>query len=147
MGLKLIRVWKNRPPLLAMSLLDDINERYSVTRHWQFMMTSSNGNIFHVTGLLCGEFTGPRWIPRTKASVAELWCFLWSASGLVNNREAGDLRRYHIHYDVNLMFPQRFALSWHNCMCIAHYEISFSVSSLGLLSPNVIVKYISSCIA
>ena len=28
---------------------------------------------------LCGEFTGPRWIPHTKASAAELWCFLWSA--------------------------------------------------------------------
>ena len=24
------------------------------------MMTSSNGNIFRVTGHLCGEFTGPR---------------------------------------------------------------------------------------
>ena len=44
------------------------------------MMTSSNGNIFRVTGHLCGEFTGPRWIPRTRASDAELWCFLWSAS-------------------------------------------------------------------
>ena len=44
------------------------------------MMTSSNGNIFRVTGHLCGEFTGPRWIPREKASGAELWCFLWSAS-------------------------------------------------------------------
>ena len=30
-------------------------------------MTSSNGNIFRVTDLLCGEFTGHRWIPRTKA--------------------------------------------------------------------------------
>ena len=38
------------------------------------MMTSSNGNIFRVTGHLCG------WIPREKASGAELWCFLWSAS-------------------------------------------------------------------
>ena len=28
-----------------------------------FMMTSSNGNIFSVTGHLCGD----RWIPRTKA--------------------------------------------------------------------------------
>ena len=36
--------------------------------------------IFRVTGHLCGEFTGPRWIPRTKASDAELWYFLWSAS-------------------------------------------------------------------
>ena len=39
------------------------------------MMTSSNGNIFRDTGHLCGEFTGRRWIPRTKASDAELWCF------------------------------------------------------------------------
>ena len=39
------------------------------------MMTSSNGNIFRVTGHLRGEFTGPRWIPRKKASDAELWCF------------------------------------------------------------------------
>ena len=44
------------------------------------MMTSSNGNIFRVTGNLCGEFTGPRWISRIKASDAELWCFPWSAS-------------------------------------------------------------------
>ena len=44
------------------------------------MMTSSNGNIFRVTGHLCGEFTGPRCIPCTKASDSELWCFLWSAS-------------------------------------------------------------------
>ena len=41
---------------------------------FQYMMTSSNGNIFRVTGHLCGKFTGPRWISRTKASDAELWC-------------------------------------------------------------------------
>ena len=33
-----------------------------------------------VTGPLCGEFTGHRGIPLTKANDAELWCFLWSAS-------------------------------------------------------------------
>ena len=37
------------------------------------MMTSPNGNIFRVTGHLCGEFTGLRWIPRTKTSDAELF--------------------------------------------------------------------------
>ena len=42
------------------------------------MMTSSNGNIFCVTGHLCGVFTGHRWIPRTKATDGELWCFLRS---------------------------------------------------------------------
>ena len=45
----------------------------------QHMMTSANGKIFRVTGLLCGVFIGHRWIPRTKASDAEQWCFLWSA--------------------------------------------------------------------
>ena len=29
------------------------------------IMTSSNGNIFRVTGHLCWKFTGQRWIPRT----------------------------------------------------------------------------------
>ena len=32
-----------------------------------YMMTSSNENVFRVTGHLCREFTGPRWNPRTKA--------------------------------------------------------------------------------
>ena len=47
----------------------------------RYMMTSSNGSIFRITGHLCGEFTGPQWIPHTKASDAELWCLLWSAPG------------------------------------------------------------------
>ena len=71
-----------------------------------YMMTSPNWNIFCVTGHLCGEFTGHRWIPRTKASDAELWCFLWSVpwiNSCVNNRKAGDLRRQHAHYDVIVM--------------------------------------------
>ena len=50
-----------------------------ILRMMCFMMTSSNGNIFRVTGPLCGEFTGSRWIPHTKASDAGLWCLLWSA--------------------------------------------------------------------
>ena len=73
------------------------------------MMTSSNGNIFRVTGPLCGEFTGHRWIPLTKASDVELWCFLWSGpwiNGWVNNPEAGDLRRHRAHYDVIVMIHQ-----------------------------------------
>ena len=40
-----------------------------------FIMTSSNGNIFRVTGHLGGESTGHRWIPRTKTSDAELLMF------------------------------------------------------------------------
>ena len=54
------------------------------------IMTSSNGNIFRVTDPLCGEFTGDRWIPCTKASDAQLWRFLSWAT----NRDAGDLTRH-----------------------------------------------------
>ena len=38
----------------------------------QHMMTSSNGNIFRVTGQFCGEFPGQGWIP-TQRPVA--WSF------------------------------------------------------------------------
>ena len=38
----------------------------SIVDNTQHMMTSSNGNIFRVTGPLCGEFTGPRWIPTQR---------------------------------------------------------------------------------
>ena len=41
------------------------------------MMTSWNGDIFRVTGLLWREFTGHRWIPLTKASDVELCCFFF----------------------------------------------------------------------
>ena len=51
----------------------------NIEHHRCDMVTSSNGNLFRVTGHLCGEFTGHRWISRTKASDAEFWFFLWSA--------------------------------------------------------------------
>ena len=71
-----------------------------------FMMTSSNGKILRVAGHLCGEFTGPRWITSAKgqwrgALIFSLIC-VW-INGWVNNREAGDLRRYCAHYDVTVM--------------------------------------------
>ena len=69
------------------------------------MMTSSNGNIFRVTGPLCGEFTGPvnsphkgQWRGALIFSLICVWINSW-----VNNREAGDLRRHRSHYDVNVM--------------------------------------------
>ena len=70
------------------------------------MMTSSNENIFRVTGHLCGEFTSHRWIPRTKASDAGLWCFSMFCAWIndwVNNRDAGDLRRHCAHCDFTVM--------------------------------------------
>ena len=52
-------------------------KKKEASNHIGIMMTSSNGNIFRITGHLCREFTGPRWIPYTKASDAELWFFFF----------------------------------------------------------------------
>ena len=60
-----------------------------------YMMTSSNGNIFRVTGHLCGEFTGPGEFPAQRPVTRSFDVFfdLRPKNGWVNNREAGDLRR------------------------------------------------------
>ena len=49
------------------------------------MMTSSNGNIFRVTGHLCGEFTCHREILRTKASKAR---FILQSPTVADSRAA-----------------------------------------------------------
>ena len=68
-----------------------------------------NGTIFRVTGPLCGEFTGHRWIPRTKSSGEELWCLFICAWTNVD-RESGDLRRHYTHYDVTVMTGSRLII-------------------------------------
>ena len=71
------------------------------------MMASSNGNTSRVTGPLCGEFTGHRWITLIKTSDAELWYFLWFTpwiNGWVTHREAGDLRHHRTLNDVIVMY-------------------------------------------
>ena len=51
---------------------------FFVSSKCDLMMMSSKWNIFHVTVPLWREFTIHQWIPFTKASDAELECFLWS---------------------------------------------------------------------
>ena len=51
------------------------------------MMTSSNGNIFRVTGHLCGEFTGDFDLRLNKQLSKQSWGW----------------RRYRAHYDVTVM--------------------------------------------
>ena len=64
------------------------------------MMTSSKGNIFRVSGPLCGDFTRHRIIPRGALMFTLIctWINAW-----VNNREADDLRRHRPHYNVAVM--------------------------------------------
>ena len=89
-------------------------------------MTSSNGNIFRVTGHLCGEFTGDllahlQWCGALMLSLICVWI-----NGCVNNREAGDLRRYRTHYDVTV-FPNTSTTSLCRRNGIFSWEISLSI--------------------
>ena len=86
---------------ISRSLPDGL--RYGVVRGYH-MMTSSNGNIFRVTGLLWGEFTGHRWIPTTKASNAELWCFF----GVRLNKRLSKQPRHR-------WFETPLCSLWHHC--------------------------------
>ena len=48
-------------------LMDFIHILQTESLHWYYiMMTSSNGNIFRVTGHLCREFTGPGEFPAQR---------------------------------------------------------------------------------
>ena len=78
------------------------------------MMASSNGNIFRVPGPLCGEFPGHWWIPRTKASDANLWCFLSSVPEYKRwSKQSWSWWRHRAHYDVIVMWWWH-ALVWWN---------------------------------
>ena len=124
-------------PILSGWSLNTGFRQWDVSCH---MITLSNGIIFRVTGHLCREFTGPRWIPRTKASDAERWCFLliciW-INGWVNNREAVDLRRNRAHCDVTVvMSPISILQPWpwqhachDRCICFVDSEIRAMISN------------------
>ena len=77
-------------PQGLVSIHDDVIKWKHFPRYWPFVRGIDRS----------------RWIPRTKASDAELWFFFICAriNDWVNNREAGYLRRHRGHYDVNVMF-------------------------------------------
>ena len=60
------------------------------------MMTSSNGNIFRVTGEYPAHID--QWRGALMFSLICAWINAW-----VNNGDAGDLRRHHTHYDITVM--------------------------------------------
>ena len=83
---------------------------YAHRVHWLniIMMTPSNGNIFRVTGHLCGNYRSPvnsphkgQWPVALMFSLICVWI-----NGWVNNHKAGDLRRYVAHYDVTAMMAK-----------------------------------------
>ena len=91
-----------------------------------FMMTSSNGNIFRVTGPLCGEFTGSRWISLTKASDAEFWCFL---SLRLNKHLSKQSRR--------MWFETPLCSLWRHCNYIWSSFICFRNALTAIVFPSL----------
>ena len=67
------------------------------------IMTSSNGNIFHVTCSLCEEATGQS-SHKVEWRGALIFSFIcaWT-NGWANNRDAGDWRRNCVHCDFTVM--------------------------------------------
>ena len=88
--------------------------------HFPYMMTSSNGKIVRFIGHLCREFTGDRWTPSTKASDAELWCFLWSECSYITvfihnsatNYKRNESRTNGTSRNVYSLFLHTFILSY-----------------------------------
>ena len=118
---------------------------YPQNKTWRLtMMTSSNENIFHVTGPLWRESTGHRWIPLTKGSDAELWCFFictWT-NGVANNRGTGVLRHHCAHYDVTVMIEQntKMVILARIKLCGSHY-VSLPKNQYHIMSLSTLLKW------
>ena len=81
------------------------------------MMTSSNGNIFRVTGHLCGEFTGPGEFP-VQSPVMRSFDIFFDLS--LNKRLSKQSRGWwfemqSVHHDVIVM-------KCHNILHVAHVD-------------------------
>ena len=106
------------------------------------MMTSSNGNIFHITGLcegispVTGEFPSQR--PVT-------WSFdvffdqHWTNNS-ANHQNAGDLRCHHTHYDITVIFEH----AWLLCKCSCCIPI-FSFSYTSVSTFHDVMQHAVSC--
>ena len=86
------------------------NQRLSTLLHTMhdypacfYMMTSSNGNIFRVTGPLCGEFTGELPAQRPVTRRSNVFFDMHLNKRLSKQPWAGDLRRHRAHCDVTVV--------------------------------------------
>ena len=97
------RSGKNIYKLHPMNHLRDISRtnRWSYTHHDDLIKWKH----FHRYWLFVRGIHLSRWIPRTKASDAEMFSLICaSINACVNNREASDLRRHRAHYDVIVLY-------------------------------------------
>ena len=76
--------------------------------------------------LLCGEFTGHRWIPFTKA---------------MNNRDAGDLGRYRAYYDVTVIWN----VDANDISTLSGPKLQWNTYVFILMKVSSIAGYTGSC--
>ena len=98
-------------------------------------MTSSNGKFSALLALCEGNSMGPREFPaqRPVTRCFEIFLDLRLNKRLVNNREAGDLRRHRALYDVTVMmyqntyswfaFCHRTAVPMHRLICYKYVTV------------------------
>ena len=98
------------------------------------MMTSSNGNIFRVTGHLCGNspFTGEFPAQRPVTRNFDVFCDLCLNKRLSKQWWGWWLRRHRAHYDVIVMRTEGLKIH--------------SISSLSAHNPNPLKNVIGSII-
>ena len=103
------------------------------------MMTSTNGNIFRITGPSCGEFTSefPSQRPVTQSFDVFFDIHAWT-NGWVNNWDADDWRRHRAHYDVTVMSD---GLSAEFCQAITWNDSSLFAIAWKYTSVKVRSKY------
>ena len=124
---------------------------FSKPQPWaRYTMTSSNKNIFRVTGLLWGTDRSPVSSPHKGHWRGALMFSLICAwiNGWVNNREAGHLRRRRSHYDASVMANMkrqtwRYVMVTLQCTPPQIYTLFALCSVLLLLNISPIYPYIS----
>ena len=111
-----------KTPSMSLQIQCRYSCRWPMSRKWDtlsvwhvtlfptYMMTSSNGNIFRVTGPLCGEFIAP--IMTSPVNIPAQWPVTLSFHVLFDlclNEQLSKqswgwwLRRHRAHYDVSVM--------------------------------------------
>ena len=106
------------------------------------IMTSSDGNISRVTGLLGGESNGHRWR-------FDVCFYLRLNKRLRNNRDVGDLRRDHAHYHVSVRCLQydsacgsRETSAWTAILVLVEGFAKMAVNIMALHHIFKVVGYI-----
>ena len=96
--------------------------RYFQCVHGSFMMTSSNGNIFRVTGPLWGESTGDQWIPLTQRPLTQSFDVFFDMR--LNNRLSKQSWHRWFETPVHSLWRHCYDSRWSNYMNPGYFTLA-----------------------